>query len=72
MDCSLGNPSQIELSSIHPEQKLASPVDDLEEHMSAFDVKEFVQEYEREILRRLNAADQGMPRGDGDLDSARA
>lgn len=32
-------------------------VEDLDEHMSAFNVKEFVEEYEKEILKRFASFD---------------
>jgi len=36
-------------------------VNDLEEHMEAFNVEEFVREYEKEILQRLSSHDNLRP-----------
>ena len=50
------NPSQIEVSAIshnaRAQQRRGVAVD-IDDHMSAFDVEEFVREYEKEILQRL-------------------
>jgi len=43
----------VQAATAHGQPRARTLADDIDEHMSAFNVEEFVQEYEKEILQRL-------------------
>lgn len=58
---SQASPAQLLSQTLAKPHEAKKVVNDLEEHMEAFNVEEFVREYEKEILQRLSSHDNLRP-----------